>query len=109
MLVLVTLVCIYLGWTMNWIRQREAILKQAGQLVFVPDPRFQQQFKESPGRNLVSYGGQPPFLLRPFRVRGVRVLHLGKTVSLKKWNRLHALFPEANVVGGYSSQVFDFE
>jgi len=27
MLVLVTLVCIYLGWAMNWKRQREAFLE----------------------------------------------------------------------------------
>jgi hypothetical protein len=85
MLVLVTVVCVYLGWAMNWIRQREAFLKQSGISyygVLMSDPK-------------------PPFALRLLGERGLTRIYMHSGSHEEAAIELaQRLFPEALISYG---------
>ena len=84
MLVLVTLVCLYLGMALNWKRQREAFLK----------PGMQVMHDETPA----------PLLLRIVGARGYGCLILPEPTD-QELAEAKRLFPEADVIyaqGGYT-------
>ena len=85
MLVLVTLLCVYLGWLMNWKRQREAVLLNSHNRA----PLIGEYFVEE--------GQQPPFPLAFFFVKGIRVVIPGPSARDEEFKRLQSLFPEAKV------------
>jgi hypothetical protein len=81
MLVLVTLVCVvcgYLGWALNWKRQRNVVLMQLP-LAEIGDI------------------SDAPLLLRLFGVDGVKYVLVSKSVLKQDLDRMRALFPEAEV------------
>jgi hypothetical protein len=89
MLVLVTLVCVYLGWAMDWRRQREAawMISTKGQMRNL-----------GPGEYHIAGGSQPPFQLRLFGVKGANSIYMNRSATNDEKQKLRVLFPEARIV-----------
>jgi hypothetical protein len=81
MLVLVTLVCVYLGWATNWRRQREAFLKKYGAAAF----------------NEQRIVGQSPTRVWWIWEEGFTLIVLPNLASEMELNEGKKLFPEALV------------
>lgn len=82
MLVLVTLVCAYLAWAMNWKRQREAFLERND---VVPIMRYRQ-----------AYPTHAPLALRLVGETGVYVIGL-RSPTKEEAEEAERLFPESQI------------
>jgi hypothetical protein len=81
MLVLVTLVCVYLGWAMNWIHERRAFLSQ-------------------PGVNSFAVSIEKAASPRPLELLGeggTEIILLDHNLPRVYLERAHRLFPESEV------------
>lgn len=86
MLVLVALLCVYLGWAMNWIRQREKFLLT-----------YEELNPETANYARYYRAGPPPFTLRVFGTKGIEVIKLDRE-SEEGVIAIREIFPEAHVV-----------
>lgn len=87
LLVVVTVMCVYLGWAINWKRQREAFLMTGGV--------FDHSDSDFPA----------PILVRAVGAKGYHYPMLWKPSDLQL-QEARRLFPEANLMyekGGYMS------
>jgi hypothetical protein len=80
LLVLVTVVCVYLGWAMNWIRQRHEFLTRPNTI-----PSYGQSVNRAPWPIL--WLGESP----------VRLL-LVEDASDEQFEEAERLFPEASIM-----------
>lgn len=84
--VLVTLVAVWLGWSLNWIRQRHAFLRDRRAFVFDTDP---------------DAATPAPRFLWLFGEEGAEYVRLSSEDQLD-YTRAKKLFPESIVVGKYT-------
>jgi hypothetical protein len=84
--VLVTLIALWLGWSLNWIRQRHEFLRDRRGFVFDTDPEASTS---------------APALLWLFGEEGAEYVRLSSEDQLDHARAKH-LFPEAMVVGKYT-------
>jgi hypothetical protein len=87
LLVLVTLLCLYLGWAMNWIRQRQAFLRDS-----VPDDPIVKVLATVSGLKEQA----APWSLRLLNENGIPWLYF-ESAEQQKLIEVSQLFPEAKV------------
>ena len=87
--VVVTVLGCWLGYQLNWIRERHAVLA-----------------RQSPGGGTGFWPGpRPGFLLqRLFREPGIGCIVVGECVSDAEFNRILSLFPEATVIRSHNDE-----
>ena len=85
MLVLVTVVCIYLGWAMNWKHKRHAMLDNFKSLA--------KRGSYYPPEGII-YGGSAPLPLRLLGEHGVRNIDIS-AASHDEFGPVARMFPEA--------------
>jgi hypothetical protein len=103
MLVLVTLVCVYLGWAMNWKRQRREFLSR-------PDVIDYNEYMHGP--NVAHQGQSAPLLLRILPEQGIAMIVLGdgtEEVSAYTYQKARSLFPESSISVYHTSIPYQME
>jgi len=79
LLVLVTLVCIYLGWAMNWKKQREAFMESLASRIYT------------------NYAPPAPIWIRIVGAEGCAFLAISETDESQRL-KAKRLFPEAEII-----------